>query len=157
MAFIRQKPTACKGGSNMQHRQFRTVVLLIVVVAMATVSFLAGRAFIGSRVSRAQGAVSPSAPAGPDASFTCTNVNNVAAFDNRIHLRCSQANGSVLYYAYPTNGSNGYTANRMLAVAQTAFALGNVTFVYYDADSSHNPPGCNASDCRLLVGISIVQ
>lgn len=145
----------------MQHRQFRTVVLLIVVVALAAVSFLAGRAFIGSQVSRAQGAVNPSVPADINASFGCTHVDNVAAFDNRIHVRCSTVNvvgtDNVRYYAYATNGSNGYTANRMLAVAQTTFALGKGVVLFYDPDSAHNPPGCYTSDCRLLLGISMVE
>ena len=145
----------------MQHKQFRTVVLIAVAVALAAVSFLAGRAFVGSRVSRAQGEVSPSAPAGPEASFCCADVNNVAAFDNRVHVRCSTVNvvgtDNVRYYAYATNGSNGYTANRLLAVAQTAFALGKAVAIFYDADSAHNPPGCYTTDCRLLLGISMIE
>jgi hypothetical protein len=145
----------------MQHRLFRTVVVLVAVVALATVSFLAGRAFIGSRVSHAQGEVNPSMPADINASFSCSHVDNVAAFDSRIHVRCSTVNvvgtDNVRYYAYATNGSNGYIANRMLAVSQTAFALGKGAVIFYDPDSAHNPPGCYTSDCRLILGISMVE
>jgi hypothetical protein len=142
----------------MEHSQFRVAVLGMVVLALLAGSFLAGRALAGSRVVRAQSEVSLAAPADPAyTSYSCSALNNVAAFDNRIHVRCVTANGSIQYYAYPTTGSNGYTANRMLAVAQTAFALGEGLVIFYQASTSYNPPGCNTGDCRLLVGLSMVK
>jgi hypothetical protein len=29
--------------------------------------------------------------------------------------------------------------------------------IFYDADSAHNPPGCYTTDCRLLLGISMIE
>ena len=90
-------------------------------------------------------------------SFGCTSIDNVASFDNRIHVHCATSNGSIEYYAYPTSGSNGYTANRMLAVGQTAFALGKGVVIFYQSSTSYNPPGCNTGDCRLLTGLSMLK
>lgn len=99
----------------------------------------------------------PNAPNAPNASFYCTSVNSVAAFDNRVHLRCSPANGSIAYFAYATDPSNVTTANQILAVANTAFSLGEGVWVYYYSSSDYNPPGCNIGDCRGLYGVSMVK
>lgn len=142
----------------MQRRQLRSAVFVLALFALLAGTFFAGRTFAGSRVVRAQGDVGLAAPADPTlASFGCTTIDNVAAFDNRIHVRCATANGSIQYYAYPTTGSDGFTANRMLAVGQTAFALGEGVVIFYQASTSYNPPGCNTGDCRLLVGLSMVK
>lgn len=146
----------------MEHSQLRSAVFFLVVLAMVTGSFLAGRTLTELRVLRAQSQDVPAAPADPSfSSFYCSDVNNVASFDNRIHLRCSTVNNvagdPVRYYAYPTGSSSGYTANRMLAVAQIAYALDKPVWIYYQASTSYNPPGCNTGDCRLIVGVSVVQ
>lgn len=142
----------------MEHRQSRATVLVVVALALLAVSYLVGRALAGSRTVHAQDPVVLAAPADPNyTSFSCTSIDNVAAFDNRIHVRCATANGSIKYYAYPTSGSNGYTANRMLAVGQAAFALGKGVVIFYQPSSSYNPPDCNTGDCRLLTGLSMVK
>lgn len=142
----------------MALKQLRSFVFVFIVLALLTGSFLVGRSFADRWVSKAQAAISPVSPDSPEASFACTDISNVAAFDNRIHVRCSSSPGSGIYYfAYPTNAGDGYTANRMLAVAQTAFALGKPMWVYYYSSSDYNPPGCNLSDCRLLIGVSMVK
>ena len=92
----------------------------------------------------------------PEASFYCPSVNNIAAFDNRIHLRCSQANGGVTYYAYPNDLEHATVANQILAIASSAFTLNRGIWLYYNSDSSLNPPGCNVSDCRGLTGVSMI-
>lgn len=130
------------------------IVLLLIVV------FFAGQAMAKPGAALAQEVLSeamPSLPNSPDySSFGCLSVNNVAAFENRIHLRCSNANGSILYYAYATDSANVATANQILAIANTAFALGKSVWVYYNSSSALNPPGCNTGDCRGLVGVSMV-
>lgn len=141
----------------MKRSVIRRAVFVLVVFALLAGSFVAGRLLAGSEGAQAQAEANFVSPAGPEANFPC-NINNVAAFDNRIHLRCDTSPGSgIWYFAYPTGSSNGYTANRMLAVAQTAYALGKPVWVYYDSYSSSNPPGCNPGDCRLLTGISMVN
>jgi hypothetical protein len=146
----------------MKYSQLRSVILGLVVVALLTGSFLAGRTFADRRVARAQSEGAPAAPADPSfSSFYCSNVNNVASFDNRIHLRCATTNNVggdlVRFYAYPTSGSSSSTANRMLAVGQIAYALDRGVWIYYQASTSYNPPSCNSGDCRLLVGISMLE
>jgi hypothetical protein len=146
----------------MKQKQLRSVVFVLVVVALLAGSFLAGRISAGRRVVRAQSPGAPAAPADPNTSaFYCGNVDNVASFDNRIHLRCETTNNVggdlVRFYAYPTSGASGYTANRMLAVGQIAYALNRRVWIFYQANSSYNPPSCVSNDCRLLVGISMLE
>jgi hypothetical protein len=97
-------------------------------------------------------------PGAPNAStFYCSLITNVAIFENRIHLRCSNSNDGISYYAYPTDPSHVATANQILAIANTAFALNESVWVFYNSSSYLNPPGCYANDCRGLVGVSMVQ
>jgi hypothetical protein len=137
----------------------RYAALIIVLLA---VSFYAGQALTNPTSSvRAQDDIQESAPKLPDEpnfiNFYCPTITNIAAFDNRIHVKCSSANGDILYYAYANDASNAIVANQILAVANTAFALGKGVWVYYNTSPTYNPPGCNTGDCRGLVGISILQ
>ncbi len=146
----------------MEQKKLRFVVFLFVVLALLAGSFVAGRSLADRRVSHAQSSDVPAAPADPNfSSFTCANVSNVAVFENRIHVKCATAKvvgtDNVYYFAYPTGSFDGYTASRMLAVGQTAFALDKPVWIYYEASTSYNPPGCNTGDCRLLVGLSMVE
>jgi hypothetical protein len=141
----------------MGQNKLRSFAFAFVVLVLLAGSFHVGRSSADRRVSAAQMAVSPASPDSPEASFAC-DVTNVAAFDNRIHVRCSVSPGNGIYYfAHPTSSGSGWTANRMLAVAQTAFALNKPVWVYYNLSSDYNPPGCYTSDCRLLTGISMVE
>ena len=146
----------------MDQRKFRVAVLVVSVLALLAGSFLAGRHASNQRLLRTQTESAFAAPESPEFSaFGCTNVNNVAVFENRIHVKCSSVNvigtNNVYYYAYPTNGTSGYTANRLLAIAHTAFVLNKSVWIYYQANTSYNPPSCNTGDCRLLVGLSVVE
>ena len=141
----------------MMHPVVRRAVFVLGVVGLLAGSFFAGRLLAGTEGAQAQAGVNPVSPASTEASFACT-INNVAAFDNRIHVRCTTSpDGSIWYFAHPTGSFNGYTASRILAVAQTAYALGKPVWVYYVSSSSSNPSGCNTGDCRLLTGISMVN
>ena len=139
------------------HSTIRGMVFVLVVLGLLSGSFFAGRLLAGSDSAQAHAEVNPISPTSIEASHACT-LNNVAAFDNRIHVRCtSSPDGSIWYFAHPTDSFSGYTASRMLAVAQTAYALGKPVWIYYVSGSSSNPPGCNTGDCRLLTGISMVN
>ena len=141
----------------MKHSKVRRAVFVLAVVGLLVGSFFAGRLLGGTEGAQAQAGIDPVSPTGTEASFACTIVN-VAAFDNRIHVRCSASPGDgIWYFAHPTGSFNGYTASRLLAVAQTAYALGKPVWVYYVSSTSSNPPGCNTGDCRLLTGISMVN
>ena len=142
---------------SMKRSVVSRAVFVVAVFGLLAGSFVAGRLLARPEVAKAHAEDTYASPASLEASFKCT-VNNVAAFDNRIHVRCSTSPGdNIWYYAYPTGSSNGYTASRMLAVAQTAYALGKPLYVYYVSSSSSNPPGCNIGDCRLLTGVSMVN
>ena len=146
----------------MEHRQLRSAIFVLVLVALLAGSFFVGRGFADRRVSYARSEGVPPAPADPNFStFACTNVSNVAVFENRIHVKCATVNvvgtNNVYYYAYPTGSFAGYTASRLLAVGQTAFVLDKGVWIYYEANTSYNPTGCNTGDCRLLVGLSMVE
>jgi hypothetical protein len=128
--------------------------LLIVI-------FFAGQALASSVTTHAQEEVNEGMPEIPEvpnaATFYCLSVNGVATFENRVHLRCSNSNGSINYYAYATDPTHIATANQILAIANTAFALGEGVWVYYNSNSDLNPPGCYVGDCRGLVGVSMVK
>jgi hypothetical protein len=146
----------------MEHRHLRSAIFVLVPVALLASSFFVGRGFADRQASHAQSEGVPPAPADPNFSaFACTNVSNVAVFENRIHVKCATVNvvgtSNVYYYAYPTGSFAGYTASRLLAVGQTAFALDKGVWIYYEASTSHNPPGCNTGNCRLLVGLAMVE
>ena len=148
----------------MEPKQLRSVVFLFIVLALLAGSFLVGRSFADRKVTHAQSEGAPPAPADPNwSTFACSNVSNVAVWENRIHVKCATVNpvgdpaDNVYYYAYPTGSFDGYTANRLLALGQAAFALDKPAWIYYQASRDYNPPGCNLGDCRLLVGLSVVE
>ena len=63
----------------MEHRQLRSAIFVLVLVALLVGSFFVGRGFADRQVSYAQGEGIPPAPADPNfSSFACTNVSNVA-------------------------------------------------------------------------------
>jgi hypothetical protein len=151
-----EAPMQLEEGS-MKRSVIGRVAFVLAVFGLLAGSFFAGRLLAGSGAATAHAEVTSVSPASPEVSFYC-NVDNVAAFDNRIHVRCSSSpGGGVKYFAHPTGSTSGYTASRMLAVAQTAYALGRPVWVYYVSSSSSNPPGCNTGDCRLLTGVSMVN
>ena len=92
----------------------------------------------------------------PEVQFLCPSINQVAVFENRIHLRCSTADGSIRYFAYATDPEHAETANQILAIGNTAFVLGRSIYLFYNSNSALNPPGCLVSDCRGLFGVSMV-
>ena len=140
----------------MKHSKVRRAVFVLAVLGLLAGSFFAGRLLAGPESVQAHAELSPVSPTGLESHY-CT-INNVAAFDNRIHVRCSTSPGDgIWYFAHPTGSFNGYTASRLLAVAQTAYALGKPVHIYYVSSTSSNPPGCYTTDCRLLTGISMVN
>jgi hypothetical protein len=132
-----------------------------LVAGLIAGTFFAGRALARPKVARAQDITGSNAPQAPSGSFECTNIDNVAAFVGRVHLRCATGRivgqDTVYYYAYATDSAHATTANELLAIGNTAFALGKGVFLYYNDDPALNPPGCNPSDCRGLTGASMVQ
>jgi hypothetical protein len=128
-----------------------------LIIILLVISFYAAQAFANPTTSvMAQDniqASEPNIPNEPNASFHCPVVTGIATFTNRIHLRCNIPNGSIIYYAYPNDQAHSAVAGQLLAVINTASALGKGIDVYYNDDPSLNPPGCGTGDCRGLVGV----
>lgn len=90
----------------------------------------------------------------------CTPVE-VATFADRTHVRCAASNtggpfaanaDGVVYFAVPTGSP---MAGILTDMAMTARATNKSLRVTYRTSTAQNPPGCQASDCRLLVSARI--
>jgi hypothetical protein len=86
--------------------------------------------------------------------FECQLVN-VAAYTHRIHVMCNPADGSIAYFAQANDPAHATAANEMLAIANTALALGRSIDVLYDPSDLDTPPGCLVTDCRTLLAVSM--
>jgi hypothetical protein len=89
-------------------------------------------------------------------SYLCY-ANNVAVFENRIHVRCTTAAaGGISYFAF-RNTDAAQTA-RHLSLLLVAYTTDSGIWVYYDPnDTSGGAWGCNVSDCRVFTGVSMVK
>ncbi len=98
---------------------------------------------------------------GTVANFQCI-ISNIAAVEvdsniitgeNRIYVQCANSPGGGLFSFASAVGTNGGTANRYLAILNTAVALGKTVSIFYDINSINNPLGCQSADCRKLTGL----
>lgn len=89
-----------------------------------------------------------------DEYFSC-KVKDVTVFSSRIHVRCTTTTAAGIYFfALPT--SNSVQANRLLTIGSTALVSGRKFVAIYDlGDTSGAAWGCQASDCRALIGFAI--
>ena len=134
----------------MHNKHIRWIVSLILL-SLLTAAVFGLNAVFQTRTAQAQEGPTSGDLLAPNAEWTCT-INNVAVYDNRIHVRCSNANGAIFYYAAASTDAN---ANRFLTLLNTAYALGKQPVVVFDPNSAHNPTGCLTADCRLLTGVVI--
>jgi hypothetical protein len=82
---------------------------------------------------------------------TCTPAR-IATFENRVHVLCTAPISGIWYFAAPA--SDPAYAARVLGIFTAAMALGQDLTVLYDpADTSGTAFGCNAADCRRIVGV----
>ncbi|MFA5837919.1 MAG: hypothetical protein WC837_13285 [Bellilinea sp.] len=132
---------------------------MVVPVVLAAI-LLAVIVFLGANPTRT---IAQDTPPEPQAEldaigwFSCTIVA-IAAFDDRIHVRCSNTPGSGVYwFAAASTYPNELLANRYLTLLNTAYALKSSVDIYWDSDSTHNPPGCLTGDCRKMVGLKVVK
>jgi hypothetical protein len=133
----------------------RRAVFVLVVPTLLAGSFFAGRLLAGQKTVQARAEAGPVSQSGIESIYTY--IDGVAAYDDRIHVHTTTSPGDGIYFfAYPTGGSSGYTANRLLAIGQTAGVLNEDVQLFYDPNPESNPPGCDTSDCRLLTGIAML-
>jgi hypothetical protein len=136
------------------------ILYCALIAGLVSGSFVAGRAIARPNVASAQAVPGSNAPEAPNAAyFQCPQIVSVGVFYNRIHLQCGTTNtiGSdiVRYYAYPNDAAHATGANELLALGNTAYALGKGAVLFYNSTSSDNPAGCNTGDCRGLTGATI--
>ena len=99
----------------------------------------------------------PQLEAGLDAGawHLCT-IRELAIFNSRMHVRCyNVAPDGVFYFAVPSDSTNALMSNRYLTLLNTAFALNQEVYIYYETTTSVNPPGCLAADCRKIYGLTM--
>lgn len=84
--------------------------------------------------------------------YVCTPWK-VATYSSRVHVECLVADDGIKYFAAPT--SDYKNAARVLSLALTAQATGSDVEILYDPldDTSGVPYGCQAGNCRPLLGI----
>ena len=89
--------------------------------------------------------------------FTCTPIA-VAAFTNRVHVRCSTAAppGGIYWFAVST--ANSASASRFLSIFTTAKVTGkNLRIWYTPSDTSGSAFGCLVGDCRIATGAEVLE
>ena len=95
----------------------------------------------------------------PTDSFTCTPTA-VAAFTNRVHVRCSAGappGNAIFYFAY-CSANDSALASRFLSVFTTAKVTAkNLVLFYTPSDLSGTNCGCSTTDCRVLTGAEVQQ
>lgn len=137
-------------------RWFVLALVLVGALALSGAWFLRGQAQAElPEVPQGSGMLSPDA----SAFHTCTVVE-IAAFEDRIHVRCTTAPSSapaVFFFAASTLPANSQNANRFLTLLNTALALNKTVYLWYDTSSSANPSGCSTGDCRKIVALYIKQ
>lgn len=86
--------------------------------------------------------------------FYC-KVKDVTVFSNRIHVRCTTATVSGIYFfAVPTVDS--VQANRLLTIGSTTLVAGRKFIATFHPDDTAGAAwGCQTNDCRPLVAFGI--
>ena len=122
----------------------------LVVVAAALIAYI----LLGGRLPWSTASATAAAP---DAStwVTCT-PQNVTVYNGRIHVKCTASFSGIQYFAVST--ANAASASRFLSILATAEAAGkNLSILYDPADTSGSAFGCGSSDCRIILGASMLQ
>jgi hypothetical protein len=129
-------------------RKIRISMFVLLGALILALALLVGLS-LKNRVS----AASPSAPSAFTI-FNCTPAT-VAAFTNRVHVRCSPASGSIAYFAYCSTKDSA-NANRFLSIFTTAKVTGKTIYIYYNAnDTSGTSCGCASNNCRVIQGAEV--
>lgn len=129
------------------HFQFATLVLLVMLTLIVSLT--------ASTATKVNASPDAQVELAAYATFTCT-PSRVAAFTNRVHIRCSAATPEGISY-FAVSSSDSGTASRFLSIFTTAKVTGkNVLIYYFLNDTSGNAWGCNANDCRVAQGAEIL-
>ncbi len=95
--------------------------------------------------------------AAPAADFIC-EPTEVAVYQGRLHVRCSQTvnDGGDIIRFWAVSTANAQHANRFLTLAASALVSGrNLKMSYTPGDTSGAAFGCQANDCRVPWAIGL--
>ena len=112
-------------------------------------------------------------PAATELRRTCF-IADVAAFSNRVHVHCAPAgttfggglytrdyvpppepDAGIVYFAVGA-ASDAALADRVIALATSATQQNRQVQILYRTSAAENPPGCQANDCRRLIGLTLI-
>ena len=107
------------------------------------------------------------APAQAGQAFAACHVVDVASFNNRVHIHCEAPvsacsltpggcpKGAGAPPTYVAAEANSPMASTTVQIGLAAIVSKREVNIFYDDSTSANPAGCNANDCRRLIGIVI--
>jgi hypothetical protein len=142
-------------GENMLRQNYNFLLYSLLVLFLLAGSFLLGLSHKENDIASAQAEVSSELPITADASRFFCQVDSVAVYEDRIHIRCNPGDGDINFFAHATDSVNAQNADRMLVLANTAYALGKSVYADYIDDPAQNPSGCQVSNCRQLIAITL--
>lgn len=87
------------------------------------------------------------------------NVDQVAVFENRIHVKCApnadQAFTKDIPYYAMNIGKDAKVIDNIIALAVGAKVTRKPLVVWYDFSDYQSVPGCNGTNCRRLVAAAL--
>jgi hypothetical protein len=88
---------------------------------------------------------------------SCTPIE-VGLKDKEVFVRCSgEVGGGISYFGHSTS-PDAPAAARILTVLSTALVAGRTLVIFYEPnDTSGDGIGCQASNCRLITGVSFTD
>lgn len=109
-----------------------------------------------SPIPAVQAAPSPFMPEAPDDSRNCI-IAAIYVTPSLVVVNCTSAQpAGVTWYAIHGDATHARDANRYLMMLNTAWSLNQDVTLYFDTNTTANPPGCLATDCRMLTGVWLI-
>ena len=135
------------------------VVFALIVFLLLLASFFAGR--LNNEPMHVQAQEMPEDENRAVSGHTC-KIIDVAIYSNRAHVKCdvpfvlglAPKTTSVYYFAIANTNENKMLINRVMAIGLTTMSMNRSAYLVVETASAQNPPGCLASDCRQLLGLS---
>ena len=85
--------------------------------------------------------------------YSCT-PDQVASYENRIHVKCEKPVGSIYYFAIATDKGE-YSRNALSLMVGAKLANRTLRIYYGKEDYSGSEFGCQVGNCRRVKGISL--
>ena len=98
-------------------------------------------------------------------SFASCSVVDVASFNNRVHIHCTKVSGGCDFTpggckqadttppTYVAVEASSAMAPTVIQIGLSALTMKRFVDIFYDDNAAANPAGCNANDCRRLIGV----